>query len=284
MLTRIIHRIAEEVLGSEKAKHVWGRLELIGDIAVIKRSPEIDLEDLKLVAKALITRLPYVKSVWAAWSPVEGEYRLRSFVHLAGEYRSETIYREHGCRFKVDIRRVFVTPRLSYEHIRVAKLVRGGEVVVNMYAGVGFFSILIAKYSGAERIYSIDINPVAYHYMVENILLNKVDDRVVPILGDAVQVIERMLQGKASRVLMPLPDLALEHLPYAIKALKGDGIIHVYLHVGVGPSEDPLTTAENILYDKLRALGLKGEFLASRVVRMVGPRRYQVVVDLRVHG
>ncbi len=280
---RIVKKIAEEVLGAERAEEVWSRLDLVGDIAVLKKPPTISVDELRLVAKALVEKLPYVRSVWAAASPVEGEYRLRDFIHLAGEYRSVTVYREHGCSFIVDVRRVFITPRLSYEHARVASLVEPGEIVVNMYAGAGLFSIVAAKLAKPGRVYSIDINPDAYELMVRNIDVNKVGDRVVPILGDAVKVVSEMLEGVADRVLMPLPDLALDHLPYAVKALRRRGIIHVYLHVGAAAGEDPVAKAISVVKARLAEIGVRDwDVRGGRVVRMVGPRRYQVVIDLEV--
>lgn len=286
MANRLLRRIAEEVLGEEKARLIWSRLDVVGDIAILKKplTDSITVSDLARVAEELVRRLPYIKSVWLAESPVEGPYKTRRFTHLAGEERSETVYIEHGCRFKVDIRRVFITPRLNYEHLRIAKLVFPGEVVVNMFAGAGLFSIIIACKSKPGRAYSIDINPDAYRYMVENIELNKVGDTVIPILGDAAKVIVEELSGVADRVLMPLPELALDYLPYAVRALRGKGVIHVYLHVSTPKGTDPLKTSEQLVRDRLRELGVRHMVLGSRKVRPVAPRTMQTVVDVVVES
>ena len=276
-------RIAREVLGEDYASRLWRRVEFIGDIALIRTPLGMDPRDLKPLAEELIRRLPYVKSVWAAIPGVLGEYRLRRHVWLAGEERSETIYREHGCLFRVDINKVYVSPSLNYEHIRVARLVKPGEVVVNMFAGVGLFSIIIAKYSTPRRVYSIDINPHAYNYMVENIELNKVEGIVEPILGDAKRVIEEKLVRVADRVLMPYPELALEYLPYALKALRDTrGWIHIYLHVYTGRNEHWRIKAKSIVEDKLRELGAKHSVENIRKIRNIGPRIHQVVVDVSI--
>lgn len=286
MAGRLLRRIAAELLGEEKARLVWSRLDLVGDIAVLKKPPHdsITVEDLERVAGELLERLPYVKSVWLAESPVEGPYKTRRFRHLAGEERSETIYREHGCRFKVDITRVFVTPRLSYEHLRVARMVAPGETVVNMFAGAGLFSVVIACKSRPSRVYSIDVNPDAYKYMVENAELNGVSGVVSPILGDAASVIEGGLRGVADRVIMPLPELALKYLPYAVEALRGEGYIHVYLHVYAPRGGDPLKASEALVTGRLEELGVKHRILGSRGVRPVAPRTLQTVVDVVVEG
>ncbi len=218
--------------------------------------------------------------MWAASTPVRGEYKLRTFTHLAGEERSWTIYKEHGCRFKVDITKVFITPRLNNEHIRVARQVRPGEVVVNMFAGAGLFSIIIACKSKPRKVYSIDINEHAYKLMIENARLNRVEDIVEPIHGDAARVVEERLQQVADRVLMPLPDLALQYLPHALKALKPQGgVIHIYLHIhtpkGVNPLEEAWRKAKTRLPPGSR-------LLQARRVRPVGPRTLQVVLDVEV--
>jgi tRNA (guanine37-N1)-methyltransferase len=280
----LLKRIAAEVLGEEFAKRIWRRVEFVGDIALIRTPLGMDPLELKPLAEELLKRLPYVKSVWAAIPGVEGEYRLRKHVWLAGEARSETIYREHGCLFKVDINKVYISPSLNYEHIRVARLVQPGEVVVNMFAGAGLFSIIVAKHAKPSRVYSIDINPHAYEYMVENARLNKVEDVVVPMLGDAKQVVEERLVGVADRVLMPCPELALEYLPVALKALRGGrGWIHVYLHVFTERGEHWRLKARGLVEKRLNELGVKHyEVALVRKVRNVGPRTHQVVVDLRV--
>lgn len=275
----LLKRLAIEVLGEDLAKRVWSRVEFIGDIAVIKVPFSLSPKDLRPLAEALLREVPRVKSVWAAFPGVGGEYRVRSYIHLAGDMRSETIYKEYGCLFKIDITKVFLTPRLSYEHMRVAKLVKEGEVVTNMFAGVGTFSIVIAKYSKPRAVHSIDINPAAYQYMVDNVLLNKVEGIVLPYLGDAARVIDEKLVSTSDRVLMPLPDLALPYLPHAVKALRDRGIVHLYLHVKPSINEDPRIVAEKAFYSKCIEYGLDCKVIYSRVVRMVGPRKYQVVLD-----
>jgi len=284
--SKLLREIARQVLGPEKARQVWSRIEIIGDIAVIKKPLTHDyvtLEDLRRLAQAIMDRLPYVRSVWAVTSPTGGSYKTRGLVHLAGERRTETLYKEHGCRFLVDIAKVFITPRLSYEHLRIARLVRPGEVVVNMFAGAGLFSIIAACHSSPRKVYSIDINPEAFKYMKKNVELNKVESIVEPILGDAARVVEERLKGTSDRVLMPLPELALEYLPYGVMALRGRGTIHVYLHVDVPRKGDPLAESERLVARRLEEIGVpRYRLLGSRRVRGVGPRRLQTVVDVEV--
>ncbi|MCE4602949.1 MAG: class I SAM-dependent methyltransferase family protein [Desulfurococcales archaeon] len=259
-------------------------MDIVGDIAIIKEPIHggLDKGDLERLARALLRETSYIRSVWATASPVRGEYKLRTYTHLAGEERSWTIYKEHGCRFKVDIAKVFITPRLNYEHARVASQVKPGEVVVNMFAGAGLFSIIIACKSRPHKVYSIDINEHAYKLMIENVRLNNVEDIVEPIHGDAAKVIEERLHGVADRVLMPLPDLALKYLPHALKALKPrGGVVHIYLHIHAPRGVDPLEKAWNTVKNSIPP---GSRLLHARRVRPVGPRMLQVVLDVEVAG
>ena len=278
---RIVKEIAMSVLGEEALKNVWGRVEIIGDIAVLRKSPKTDIKTLKALAEELLRRLPYVRSVWAAISPVSGTFRTREYVHLAGEKRTLTTYKEHGCVFKVDIAKTYISPTLNYEHIRVARLVRNGEFVINMFAGVGTFSIIIAKQSRPSKVVSIDINPYAYELMRENVYLNKVNDIVEPVLGEAGEVIERYYEA-ADRVLMPLPELAYRYLPKALKALKGRGFIHVYDFVSAKNRAEAVRKAREKYLAYLSMTAVHADIAYARVVRSVGPHYYQVVLDIDV--
>jgi tRNA (guanine37-N1)-methyltransferase len=279
----LLKRVAREVLGEDFAKRIWRRIEFIGDIALIRTPLGMSPEELRPLAEEILRRLPYVKSVWASLPGIEGPYRLRRHVWLAGEQRSETLYREHGCVFKVDINRVYISPSLNYEHVRVARLVEPGEVVFNMFAGAGLFSIIIARHAEPSRVYSVDINPDAYYYMAENIRLNRVEDRVVPILGDAKEVAESRLARSADRVLMPYPELALEYLPYAVSSLRGSGWIHVYLHVRTDRGEHWRSKARDLVEKRLREISVQSYTISFvRKIRNVGPRLNQVVVDVYI--
>lgn len=280
----LLKELAREILGEGVAEKVWRRVEFIGDLALIRTPLDMSPEELKPLALEILKRFNFVKSVWAAIPGVEGPYRLRKHVLLAGEDRSETLYREHGCVFKVDINKVYISPSLNYEHYRIAKLVAPGETVLNMFAGAGLFSIIIARYAKPRKVYSIDINPYAYHYMVENVRLNHVEDVVEPILGDAGEVVDSRLTNTSDRVLMPYPELALDYLGKALMALRdGRGWIHVYLHVKTAKGEHYLTKAEQLVAEKLASLGVRNYDISSkRKIRNVGPRTHQVVVDIKI--
>jgi len=261
---------------------IYKSYDIIGDIAVI-RVPEPLQQQSEIIAEAVMQTHKRVRSVWHQVGPVSGDLRLRELEWVAGERRSETIHREHGCAFKVDLRSCYFSPRLSYERIRIARQVQSGEVIVNMFAGVGCYSIIIAKHSKASKIFSIDINPVAVQYMQENVELNKVKERVLPLEGDAKRIVEERLRRVANRVLMPLPERAYEYLDSAVLALKPtEGWIHYYDFEHAGKGEIPVEKVKAKVAGKLENLGVKFEVPLGRVVRHTGPNWYQVALDLRI--
>ena len=264
-------------------KLLYKSYDIVGDIAII-RVPEPLKERSKIIAEAVMQTHNNIKAVWRQASAVSGDFRLRKLKWVAGENRTETFCREYDCLFKVDLEKCYFSPRLAHERMRIARKVELGKVVLNMFAGVGCYSIDIAKHSEAEKIFSVEINPVAVRYMRENIKLNKIEEKVVPVQGEAKKVVEERLQNVADRVLMPLPEKAYEYLDYAILALKSTGgWIHYYDFEHAKKPEDPIEKVEAKMSQKLQTLGVNFIVEFKRIVRTTGPNWYQVVLDIRVN-
>jgi len=269
-------------LDPEDIAAIYKAYDVIGDIAVV-RIPEQALHHSEAIAEALMLQHKHVRSVWRQSGPVSGDFRLRNLELIAGERETETIHREHGCLFKVDISKCYFSPRLAFERMRIASLVEEGNVVVNMFAGVGCYSIIIAKHSKVSKVYSIDVNPVAVEYMRENVLLNKVVDKVLPMEGDARSIVERVLKGRADRVLMPLPERAYEFLDSAVSALKTPaGWVYYYGFEHASEGEDPIEKARGKAASVLQHLDVEFEMSFGRVVRQTGPNWHQLAVDISV--
>jgi tRNA (guanine37-N1)-methyltransferase len=264
-------------------KLVYKSYDIIGDIAVI-RVPEPLKQRSKIISEAVMQTNKRIKAVWRLTSSVSGNFRLRDLERVLGERKTETLHKEHGCIFKVDLEKCYFSPRLSHERMRIAEQIQPGEVILNMFAGVGCYSIIIAKHSNPEKIFSIDINPVAIQCMQENIRLNKVEEKVIPVQGDAKKVIEERLQNVADRVLMPLPEKAYEYVDYALLALKPTGgWIHYYDFEHAKKGENPIEKIELKVSKKLQMLGVDFQVVFERIVRTTGPNWYQVVLDIRVN-
>ena len=285
------------VLEETELKKVIKSYDVIGNVILIKLHPDLKPKR-AIIAEALHNIYPRVKTIAAVplYSHTNELYRTRELDVIWGDENMETIHKENGCIFKVNPGLVFFSPRLSYERMRVARKVLPGETIINMFSGVGCFSIVIAKMQPQTKIYSFDVNPYAYGYMKENVALNKMEGKVIPILGD-VREEQRDLKSEvagADRVLMPLPEQAHSFLPAAIRALNLDyhgdtGFIHYY-DVSVSARSvkgacDLFTASAQKVKDIVSsAFGgtLSVEIEEKRVVRSVAPRKYHVVLDLRV--
>ena len=274
--------VLADKLEPQQLKRIYKTYDIVGDIAIV-RVPEAHRHLGKLIAEAIMDTHREVKSVWRQVSSVSGDYRLRGLEFLLGEKTTETLYKEHGCVYKTDLRKAYFSPRLSYERLRIAKLIQPEEVVLNMFAGVGCYSIAIAKHSQPLKVYSVDVNPSAVQYLRENIRRNRVADVVVAIQGDAKTVTEKELQNVADRALMPLPEKAYEYLDYTVLALKPTGgWIHYYGFEYANKNEDPVKKAKTKVSEKMRRLCKEFQVEFGRIVRPIGPRWYQVVLDIHV--
>ena len=260
----------------------YNSFDIVGDIAITKL-PKPSLEVACVVAEAILNCNRGVKTILVQESGIDGDYRLRKLTCVGGEEKTRTVHKEHGCTFAVDVGTCYFSPRLSGERLRIAKIVQPGETVVNMFAGVGCFSILIAKNVPTAKVYSIDINPKAFEFMQENVVANHLVGQVFPLLGDAKTQIEAQLCGVADRVLMPLPEKALEYLPCAVSALKTTGgWLHVHLFEHSKKIECAIENGEARIAGVLGSMDVSFEFGVAREVRSIGPNWSQIVVDVRV--
>jgi len=257
-------------------------IDIIGEIAIVEIPPELEAYK-RTVGEAILQTHSNVRTVLAKASAVDGVERLREYEVIAGLGKTETVHRENGCTYYLDVKKVYFSPRLSFEHMRVARQVGSDEIVIDMFAGVGPFSILIAKMHENVRVYAIDINPNAIRYLERNVAANGVLGRVIPILGDAKTVIGGRLRGVADRVIMNLPERALEYVDSACEAIKPEGgVIHFYCFSG---DADPIGDAEDKLRRAVAEAGRRfNRVISARKVREVAPRRWQVVIDALIDG
>ena len=273
----MLKRALESVLSEKESEEIFSAFDQIGDIIIV-RIPDSLLGKKEIIGKTLLQQIKNANTVFYQSSPVEGDFRIRNLELLAGENKTQTEYKEFGCRFLVDVEKVFFSPRLSTERNRIAELVKDDETVINMFGGIGMFSIMAAKKKKCT-VYNIDINPDAARLCEKNISLNKLAGNVISLHGDASQIIKEKLEGKGNRVLMLLPERSDEFLDSAISAVKKNAVIHYYSHIHA----DKKTLAPNLSEKHfLEIVPVKSEILYSRMVRAVGPRYYQTVVDAKI--
>ena len=276
-MSRMLKKTLESVLSTKESDELISAFDQIGHIIII-RIPDSLISKKKLIGETLLDQVKSAKSIFYQSSSVDGEFRTRDLEILAGEDKTETEYKESGCRFFVDVRNVFFSPRLSSERTRIAEFVNNDEVVVNMFGGVGIFSIIAAKMKRCT-VFNIDINPLAAKLCKKNIAINKLVGNVISIEGDASQVINSQLENKSDRTLMLLPEKSDEFLDSAILSTKSGGIIHYYSHIHADKKSDAAKLSEQ---HYMQITPVKSTILGSKIVRPVGPRFYQTVVDVKI--
>jgi len=283
---RIVTETLREILPQSKLTQTVKGFDIIGDVAIIK-IPESIADERFLIAEALKNHLPYLKTVLRQIGAVGGDYRTRRLEWLCGEHKTVAFHREHGCVFAVDLARTYFSPRLLHERVRIAELCRDSKVsekVLNMFSGVGCFSVMIAKKAGRTHVYSVDLNPHTIRYQLRNIRMNNVKGAVTAIFGESKRVAESFFRGRLHRVLMPLPEKSYDYLGSAVASIRSEGgTVHYYDFTHARSCEDPVRkVAEKVALNpdiQSRRVTLE----CGRVVRSTGPNWYQVALDLRVN-
>jgi len=208
-----------------KKRFLPAGFQRIGDIVIVNLDPEVE-EFEREIAGIILRNFSYVKTVYKRCGRIEGEFREPRIEYLSGEKRSVTTHRENNCLYKIDVTKIMFYKGNLSERARLPRLVKTGETVVDMFAGIGYFSIPIARLSKPKKVFSIEKNPVAFDLLRENIKLNNVSDRVVPVFGDCRHVNTGSI---ADRVIMGYLPKTYEFLPYALSSLKNNGgIIHYH--------------------------------------------------------
>ena len=268
--------------------------EVIGDIAVLTEA--VNESNEQIVAHALMNRHKNIKVVAKRISPVEGVFRTRRLGIIAGEHRTETMHTENACRFKLDLEKVYFNPRLAGERNRVAlQAARSvkAEEVLDMFAGVGPFSIQIAKRAPQSHVTAIDVNPEAIRYLRENMGLNHVRN-IDTVVGD-IREIYGKFRNTADRIIMNLPKSAYLFLGEALSILNPHGgIIHFYdlefaypeegeekhdaLERAITQAKEKFVASVKELDEEFRSV----EILEARKVKAYAPYAYIIGIDAKV--
>jgi len=250
----------------------------VGHVIILSLRPEL-ADHAELIGSVVMEKLPYARTVCRKVGPMVSPVKRPQLEVIAGEPRTETVHKEGGCLFKLDVAKLMFSKGNVRERARMAKVVRPGELVFDLFAGIGYFTIPMAKTGRPALIYAIDINPLAIHYLAENVRLNGVRGLVVPVLGDCREVAEKM-PGLADRVLMGFIPGTRAFLPAALTALKPEGgVVHYH---DVYHERELWWKPLEVLEGAAAGAGFRlAEVLHKGIVKSYAPRIYHVVVDAR---
>ena len=270
-------------LVEEELKFAPNSYDVIGSkekaVAIVEIPEELKSRE-KLIAETIMQANKNIKSALKKMSERKGELRLREYELIAGDNNTEVIHKEFGYMLKLDPQKVYFSPREATERHRIANQVNPGETVVLMFSGICAYAISIAKkQSNVKKVYSVEINPDAHKYALENVRINKVSHLVVPVLGDVRDVCKNYF-GLCDRVVMPLPIGAENFLDIAVKCLKPEGgIIHFY---NWGEEKDLFVNAMNLISSELKKLKKKYMIAYKTKVLPYSPKKWKVCIDLKI--
>jgi len=273
--------LLESKLTEKQMESLRTSFDIIGDVAVIEIPEELRNKE-KEIAKALIKTHSHVMTVCKKLGGRKGTKRLRDFEVIFTKKvvtPMQTIHKEHGCLFKLDVSKTYFSPRESTERLRIAEKVKPGEKILVMFGGIAPLPIMIAKkQGGTKKIYSVEINPDATMYARENVVLNNVIENIVTVEGDVKDFCKK-IREKFDRILMPLPEQAYKYLDSAFLCCKKGGIIHLY---GISKEKRLFKDLEKKIERRARESKRKIKIVDRKKVLPYRPREWKVCIDFEV--
>ena len=255
-------RIAYDIIGNKEKAVV-----LLG---VNAKNPE-------KAAKEIMKRHKNVKSVLQKLAERKDVYRLYPCKLILGDKNTEVIHIEHGYKLKIDPQKAYFSPREATERQRIAKMVEPREKILVMFSGICPYPIaILRKEHLIDKIYAVELNPEAHKYAVENIKLNKLDKKIIPILGD---VRDFKISEKFDRIIMPLVERAIEYLDAAFKYSKKGTIIHLY---GLSEYKEGFYDLEEKVNKIVKKINGKYEIVRRKRVLPYAPRVMKVRLDIKI--
>lgn len=248
--------------------------QIVGDVMLLKL-PKLTPAQKQKAAQAIIQMLPYIKTVCEI-KEISGELREPTVSILAGS-STATVHKENDILYKIDVSKLMFSKGNLYERKRILGQVKEGETIIDMFAGIGYFSLPLAKLTKAKEIIAVEKNPTAYSFLTENIALNKIQN-IIAIQGDC-KIAARTFGSKADRIVMGYFPGTESFLPAAFWMAKPGCVIH--FHNIYGEKElwkKPLGQIE----EACRAFRKECTILLKKKVKSYGPRKYHAVIDFKV--
>lgn len=279
---RLAENLKEELTEEELLLLPRG-FQTLGNVIILKLNPVL-FEKKEVIAKAYLSMLPNIRGVYLNEGRIVGSFREpENIVFIAGVDDPIVDHKEHDVTYRFDITKIMFSKGNVNERKYLATLVNSGEIVVDMFAGIGYFSLPVAKHSDVKRIYSIEANKVSFEYLSENIKRNNLEEKIVPIYGDCKEEVTKLSNSgiKADRVIMGVFPAPKEYIQNALLLSKKEGSIYHY--EGVVERENYLSLFND--FHKITERENKVcELKSFRFVKSYGPNLFHTVLDILVEG
>ncbi len=255
-------------------------IDIFGSVAVVKFPKGSSKKEKLTVANEIFKGHKSIKTVLEKTGKFKGRLRKQETKYLAGEKTKQVLYKENNCVFRLNVDETYFSPRLSNERKEVAGFVKKDDEVLVMFAGVGPYSIVIAKKSKAKKIVSVEINREASKYAKQNVELNKVKNRVEVVQGDVKRIAKKFsAEGKKFDVIvMPRPQLKESFLHEAFILSKSGTRIFYYDFCGIDEMKEIIEKIENEAMEN----GKDVKILKAKIAGEVAPYRVRLRVDFVV--
>lgn len=267
----------KQKLTEEELSHLISSFDSVGDIVIIE-IPQVLEKKEKIIAETLLELLKNFKTVLKKSGIRYGKYRRQKLIYLAGENKKVTIHKESNSRLKLNVETCYFSPRLSNERLRIAKIVKPKEKILVMFSGIAPYPIVIARNTGASDITGVELNPEAHKYALENLKLNKAENKIKLYKGDVKKIVPKL--GKFDRILMPAPKNADLFLGTAIKASKKGTIIHLYCFA----TEEETKNYAELIKKECTKLKKKCKIQNTIKAGVHKPRVYRWCIEFKVVG
>ncbi|MHA2406771.1 MAG: class I SAM-dependent methyltransferase [Candidatus Ranarchaeia archaeon] len=245
----------------------------IGTVILLRLHPHLTSHK-KKIGELILENIPTCKSVLNHMGPAKSEYRIPVTELLAGSQETETTFVENQCSYTIDPTKIMFSPGNKKERQRIPNLIKPTDVVLDMFAGIGQFTIPIGVHAHPSHIESIEKNPTAYKYLVKNVKQNNLTSFVTIKMGDCRDVASK---NKFSVVLMGLlPMDFLEFLPTAIEAIQQKGKIICHYTTETDIATNPL----EIALENFRSSSLNLNLINTTNVKKINKRIHHFVAEI----
>ena len=252
--------------------------DILGNIALVKFQKGTGIRAKKEFAKKLLKRQKSVKTALEKTGRFKGRLRKQKTKYVAGEKTKEILYRENGCVFRFNVDSSYFSPRLSNEREEISKMIKRGDEVLVMFAGVAPYPVVIAKNSKANKVYSNEINREANKYAELNIGLNKLKGKVILLPGDIKRIAKKLGNKKFDAIVMPRPQLKDMFLREAFLLSKKETRIFYYDFC----KEEEIDNIIGKIKEEAVKSKKKIKILRTKKAGEIAPYKFRIRVDFKV--
>lgn len=253
------------------------RLRLLGHVAILWLHPTV-VPYKELIGQTVMEYNPKIRSVVRRVAAISGPYRQPALELIAGSPKTETSFKENNVIFHLDPRKVMFSLGNKAERVRMSK-VGTNDFVIDMFAGIGQFSLPMAVHAKPRHIDAMEWNPDAYYYLQKNIEVNKVSNILQPHFGDSKILVPQISQGEADRVIMGLIQGTTQYLNQGISCLKPGGVMHLH---EIGPRHESTKEVLSTLEKSARSLKRHLTVLRTQTIKTYNPQYTHFVIDVQI--